>query len=82
MSVEMLSENNAKYFIPDKKLNTFGAPLAKGGTESLCYHSSWNEIILYYGGYKVADDLYEIGRPIAGSGQIRNLRNPVLVDEL
>lgn len=69
-------------FVPPKKLNTFGAALAPGGAEGLCYHAPWNEIILYYGGYSQYEDLFELGTPIAGQGAVRNLKGPVLVEEI
>lgn len=69
-------------FVSPKKLDTFGAFTAPGGLEALCYHQPWNEVILYFGGYSQYEDMYEIGVPIAGMGQVRNLRGPVLIEEI
>ncbi len=74
--------SNEKGFYPNKKLNIFGAPLAPGGQEGLCYHRPWNQVILAYGGYSQYEGLYELGMPIAGQGAVRNLKGPVLIEEL
>lgn len=76
------SGTNEKSFISPRRLSTFGAPLAPGGLEGLCYHEPWNEIILYYGGYSEYEDLYEIGRPIDGQGAVRNLKGTVTITEI
>ena len=69
-------------FVPPKKLSTFGAPIAPGGIEGLCYHEPWNEVILYYGGYSQYENLYEIGMLVAGQGAVRNLHGPVKIEEI
>lgn len=83
MTVELTNfASNEKGFYPRKKINTFGAPLAPGGLEGLCYHKPWNQVIIFYGGYSDYEDLYELGYPISGQGQIRNLKGPVLIEEI
>lgn len=74
--------SNEKGFMSPKKLSVFGANLAPGGLEDLCYHKPWNQIILFYGGYSDYEDLYELGHPIAGQGQVRNLKGPVYIEEI
>ena len=74
--------SNEKGFMISKKLNTFGAPLASGGVEALCYFKPWSMIVLMYGGYSEYEDLYELGSPISGQGQVRNLKGLVYVKEV
>lgn len=74
--------SNEKGFTPPKKINIFGAPLASGGNEVLAYYRPWNVVMLAYGGYSEYEELYELGIPVAGQGQIRNLRGPVFIEEI
>ncbi|MGM9960822.1 MAG: cyclophilin-like fold protein [Allobaculum sp.] len=74
--------SNEFSFVSPKKLNTFGANTAPGGLEALCYHQPWNEVIIYYGGYSEYEDLFEIGSPISGMENVRNLHGPVFVEEI
>ena len=83
MTVDMQDlASNAKGFMLSKKLNTFGAPLAPGGLEALCYYKPWGMIVLMYGGYSEYEELFELGTPIAGQGQVRNLKGKVCVDKI
>lgn len=83
MTVEMNKIGSTELaFTPKKKMSTFGAPLAPGGVEGLCYHQPWNQVILYYGGYSEYEDLYEIGYPIAGQGAVRYFKGPIYVEEI
>ncbi|WP_273235313.1 cyclophilin-like fold protein [Ileibacterium valens] len=74
--------SNEKGFMPPKKINVFGAPLSNGGTEVLAYYRPWNVVMLIYGGYSEYDELYELGMPVAGQGQIRNMKGEVLIEEI
>ncbi len=76
------SGSNELQFSSPKRMNVFGAPLAPGGLEGLCYHQPWNEILLYYGGYSEYEDLYELGTPIKGQGAVRNLNGPILIEQV
>lgn len=69
-------------FTPAKKLSVFGAKEAAGGKEAICYHKPWNEIILFYGGYQPDEGLYQLGVPVKGQGAVRNLKGPILIEEL
>ena len=83
MTVKMTKTGSREFsFVPPKKMNCFGAQLAPGGIEGLCYHQPWNEIILYYGGYSEYEDLYELGTPICGMGAVRNLKGDVIVEKV
>ncbi|MCF0246470.1 MAG: hypothetical protein HUJ55_06565 [Ileibacterium sp.] len=83
MTVEIQDfHSNEKGFWCPKKLNVFGAPLAPGGLESLCYFKPWNQIVLFYGGYSEYEDLYELGMPVAGQGQVRNLKGQVTIEKI
>ncbi len=74
--------SNEKGFISPKKINIFGAPLASGGQEVLAYYRPWNIIMLMYGGYSEYEELYELGIPTAGQGQIRNMKGEVVIEEI
>ena len=81
VNLQKLSSNETAFSL-SKKINTFGAPLASGGLEVLAYHKPWNMVIIAYGGYSDYEDLYELGMPIAGQGQIRNMKGQVLIEEI
>lgn len=74
--------SNEMAFTPSKKLSVFGAELAPGGKEALCYHKTWNEVILFYGGYEPQEGLFLMGDPIKGQGAVRNLKGPILIEEI
>lgn len=83
MTVELQKTgSNERSFLAPKRLNTFGANLAPGGEEVLCYHVPWQQIVLYFDGYSQYEDMYEIGMPIFTEGSIRNMRGPVLIEEI
>lgn len=73
---------NERSFMSPKRLNTFGANIAPGGLEALCYHKPWQQIILYFDGYNQYEDMYELGQLLYQVGSVRNLRGPILVEEI
>lgn len=71
-----------KGFTPQKKLNVFGAPLAGTGDEVLVYYRPWNMVFMVQGGYKPEDELYVLGYPESGQGQLRNLKGNIRIEEI
>lgn len=71
-----------KIFYPPEKLGTADTPLA-GKVEAgvLAYYAPWGDVVLFYESFRPARGLYDLGRLVSGTGDIRDLSGTVRVDK-
>lgn len=78
LKVEPFS-NNEITFYPPKKLNTANTPLSDGKTGSLSYYAPWGDVVMFYAPCPPNGSLYEIGKIVSGTENIKKLTGNVTV---
>lgn len=73
--------NNEKIFYPNETLDTTDTPLAKRGGEGvLAYYEPWNDIVMFYDNFSSNSSLYELGKAVEGSNNIKNLSGEITIE--
>jgi hypothetical protein len=81
LTVENYSDNE-KIFYPAKKLNTTDTPPADGGRAgTLAYYAPWGDVVMFYGGFRSAPGLYELGQVTSGSEYIPQMSGTILIEK-
>lgn len=72
--------NNEKIFYPPEKLDTNGAPLARGGAGTLAYYEPWGNVVMFYGDFRSNGNLLEPGRSVEGGEAIGNMSGTLQIE--
>ena len=71
---------NEKIFYPSEKLTTDGAPLAQGGAGTLAYYKPWGNVVMFYGGFRSNNSLFELGQVVNGGEFISGLKGRIRIE--
>lgn len=75
--------SNEKIFYPTNELSTENTNRAdSGGAGVLAYYAPWGDVVMFYDSFSSASGLYELGRAIEGSNQIKNLTGEITVEKI
>jgi hypothetical protein len=80
ISVENYS-NNEKIFYPPEKLNTADTPQADARPGTLAYYAPWGDVVMFYGSFGSAAELYELGHAISGSEYIQGMSGTIQIEK-
>jgi len=73
--------NNEKIFYPPKKLNTTDTPQADARVGTLAYYAPWGDVVMFYGRFGSAPELYELGHAVSGSEHIQGMSGTIRIEE-
>ncbi len=80
ISVENYSKNE-KIFYPPEKLNTADTPQADAQPGTLAYYAPWGDVVMFYGSFGTAAELYELGHAISGSEYIQGMSGTIQIEK-
>ena len=75
--------NNEKIFYPTNKLNTDNTPITgNDGEGTLAYYAPWGDVVMFYNTFNSASGLYQLGKAVEGTEQIRNLSGNITIEKI
>ena len=74
--------NNEKIFYPPEKLNTTDTPQADARIGTLAYYAPWGDVVMFYGSFGSAPELYELGHAVSGSEYIQGMSGTIQIEKV
>lgn len=72
--------DNEKIFYPNE-LSTENTPLAQNKIGTLAYYAPWKDVVMFYGGFRQNDKLFELGHVVSGGDKIPNLSGKIKIEK-